>query len=196
MVRRGRRFESVRASRKAHLGSPARDSESAPQLHSTLPQSRSQGTFDSRRHGPGANASPRGPSVHRAEAKVASTRARRELGKRHSWASTNLIRTDRNDGRHPALPNVSRDDAFVALRSLPHVSSLGASHNRELASRAPGRRNAHSIHSGRMLQSVDRRCFKDVVHRCFYASYCPPVRIRSSGAPSSSAVARRSCTSG
>src|SRR3954469_698690 len=31
----------------------------------------------------------------------------------------NLIRTARNDGGHPALPSVSRDDAFVALRLFP-----------------------------------------------------------------------------
>lgn len=31
----------------------------------------------------------------------------------------NLIRTSRNDGGHPALPDVSRDDAFVALRLFP-----------------------------------------------------------------------------
>ena len=30
-----------------------------------------------------------------------------------------LIRTSRNEGGHPALPNVARDDAFVALRLYP-----------------------------------------------------------------------------
>jgi hypothetical protein len=31
----------------------------------------------------------------------------------------NLIRTSRNDGGHPALPQVARDDAFVLLRLFP-----------------------------------------------------------------------------
>ena len=31
----------------------------------------------------------------------------------------NLIRTSRNDGGHPALPSVTRDDAFVGLRLFP-----------------------------------------------------------------------------